>query len=191
MQLGKLCLMSHTPPSDREEANSPDGDFYEEIYNELRTLSHSLMSREYLYSTLQGTALVHEAWLRLGADKQTQWKNKRHLFAAASEAMRRILIERARKRTRQKYGGEYKRVPEEEMFKIGEDIRIGDEFIRIGEALEKFAALDPEKAELVRLRYFFGLSFEEAAELMNISLSTSKRWWAYARSWLHREMTEE
>jgi RNA polymerase sigma factor (TIGR02999 family) len=182
--------MPDTPASDNKESMDSE-DLYEEIYNELRTLSHSLMSREYLYSTLQGTALVHEAWLRLGAENQTQWQNKRHLFAAASEAMRRILVERARKRSRQKYGGEFKRAPEEEMLKLGEEIRIGDEFVRISEALEKFASVDPQKAELVRLRYFFGLSFEEAAELMNISLSTAKRWWVFSRSWLHREMSDE
>lgn len=175
--------------NDKAKEASPDCDLYEEIYNELRTLAHSLISREYLYSTLQGTALVHEAWLRLGADQQIQWKNKRHLFAASSEAMRRVLIERARKRKRQKHGGEYKRVAEEEMFKVGEEIRIGDEFIKISEALEKFAREDPQKAELVRLRYFFGLSFEEAADLLGISLSTAKRWWKYARSWLHREVS--
>lgn len=182
----------HSPPSsDSNEVPVPSDQLYEEIYNELRTLSHSLMSREYLYSTLQGTALVHEAWLRLGADNQTQWKNRRHLFAAASEAMRRILVERARKRSRQKYGGEYKRVSEEHLFNVGTEIQLGDEFVKISEALEKFAAIEPQKAELIRLRYFFGLSFEEAAELMNISLSTSKRWWAYARSWLHSELADE
>ena len=183
--------MNSASPSDSEESTVHSAQLYEEIYNELRALSHSLMSREYLYSTLQGTALVHEAWLRLGGEDQTQWKNKRHLFAAASEAMRRILVERARKRTRQKYGGEYTRVPEEEMFKVGTEIRLGDEFVRISEALEKFALQDPKKAELVRLRYFFGLSFEEAADLMNISARTAKRWWIFARSWLHRELEQQ
>jgi len=106
--------MTDRAPSDSEESASPDDSFYEHVYNELRTLAHSLMSREYMYSTLQGTALVHEAWLRLGADNQIEWKNRRHLFAAASEAMRRILVERARRRGRQKQGanigGDRKRI---------------------------------------------------------------------------------
>ena len=166
-------------------------ELYELVYQELRKLAHAKMSREYIYSTLQGTALVHEAWLRLGADGQTQWKNKRHLFAAASEAMRRILIEKARKRKSEIHGGNLKRAPEERLLNVESKIKVDDQLIHIGEALERFAEEDADKAELVRLRYFFGQTFEEAADTLGISLSTAKRWWTYSRAWLQREIMEE
>ena len=163
-------------------------ELYELVYNELRKLARARMSHEQMYSTLQGTALVHEAWVRLGADDQPQWQNKRHLFAAASEAMRRILVERARKRNAKKYGAGLKRVPEENLLNIGEEIRLDAHMVRISDALEKFALEEPSKAELVRLRYFFGQTFEEAADTLGISLSTAKRWWIYSRAWLQREI---
>lgn len=162
---------------------------YEQIYEDLRALSRSMMSKEYVYSTLQATALVNEAWIRLGGDEQTDWKSRRHLFAAAAEAMRRILVERARRRMRKKHGGEYRRVDPVYLKKVGTEIHLDDEFLKINDALEKFETEDPEKAELVRLRYFFGFSFEEVSELMGVSVSTAKRMWAYARSWLHDEVS--
>lgn len=173
------------------EAAHSNRELYELVYQELRKLAHVKMSREYMYSTLQGTALVHEAWIRLGADNQTQWKNKRHLFAAASEAMRRILIEKARKRSSEINGGNLRRAPEDQMLNVESDIKVDDQLVQIGEALEKFAETDPEKAELVRLRYFFGQTFEEAADTLDISLSTAKRWWTYSRAWLQEEIMSE
>jgi len=164
-------------------------DFYSRVYEELRQLAHAKMSKEYVYSTLQGTALVHEAWLRLGAEDQPRWQNRSHFFAAAAEAMRRILVDRARKRNRKRHGGEMQRAEEEDMYEVREEFKVDDELLRINEALEKFEEFDAQKAELVKLRYFFGLSFEETAKTMNISLSTAKRWWTYSRSWLHREIS--
>ena len=179
----------HGPSSNPSESRSAvSGTLYDQIYGELRRLAHAQMSKEYMYSTLQGTALVHEAWLRLGGENQADWKSQRHLLAAASEAMRRILVERARKRSRIKYGGKLMRADEDEMLTVSTEIKLDDQLIRVSESLEKFALLDPQKAELVRLRYFFGLSFEEASRSMGISLSTAKRWWNYSRSWLYREM---
>ena len=172
-------------PSNGLSSSEPE---YAAVYEELRRLAHSQMAKEYAYSTLQGTALVHEAWLRLGAADQPEWQNRRHLFAAASQAMRRILVERARKRKRKKNGGDLRRVPEESIDSLRPRYRVENSILEISDALERFETIDPQKAELVRLRYFFGLSFEESAETMGVSLSTVKRWWAYARSWLHREI---
>ena len=135
-------------------------DFYSRVYEELRQLAHAKMSKEYVYSTLQGTALVHEAWLRLGAEDQPRWQNRSHFFAAAAEAMRRILVDRARKRNRKRHGGELQRTGDEEMYEVREELKVNDELLRINEALEKFEDFDAQKAELVKLRYFFGLSFE-------------------------------
>ena len=173
------------------DSSHSNRDLYELVYQELRTLAHSRMSKEYIYSTLQGTALVHEAWIRLGAENQPKWENKRHLFGAASEAMRRILIEKARKRKSEIKGGGLKRVPEEHLLKVSNELQVDDQLVQIGEALETLAMEYPEKAELVRLRYFFGQTFEEAADTLGISLSTAKRWWTYSRAWLQREIMEE
>ena len=174
---------------DSEENNLGAEDFYEQVYDELRQLAHAKMSKEYVYSTLQGTALVHEAWLRLGADDQPKWQNRAHFFAAAAEAMRRILVDRARKRNRKKHGGELMRTTEERIYDVKQELEIDDELLQVHEALLKLEAMDSDKAQLVKLRYFFGMSFEETAETMNISLSTAKRWWTYSRSWLFREIS--
>jgi RNA polymerase sigma factor (TIGR02999 family) len=172
-----------------QDSGSVSEDFYAQVYDELRQLAHAKMSKEYVYSTLQGTALVNEAWLRLGADNQPHWQNRSHFFAAAAEAMRRILVDRARKRNRMKHGGELQRVTEEHLSDVQSQIHLDNQLLSINEALDKLEDLDSQKAELVKLRYFFGLSFEETAETMNISLSTAKRWWTYSRSWLHREVS--
>ena len=183
--------MPDSAPSSMSDNPSYEGeDFYELAYDQLRHLAHMQMAKEYQYSTLQGTALVHEAWLRLGAEDQPEWQNQRHLFKAASRAMRHILIERARKRDRKKNGGEFTRVAEEQLQNLSGDHEVDRQLLVISDALEKFAEIDPRKAELVRLRYFFGLSFEETADTMDISVSTAKRWWVYSRSWLHREMAK-
>lgn len=179
------------PLSDTVSLQSGNDDFYELVYRELRQLAHSKMSKEYVYSTLQGTALVHEAWIKLGADHQPQWKNRAHFFKAASEAMRRILIDRARKRRSKRHGGEMRRVETKHMRLMRSEVPIDDKLLLINEALDQFAAQEPEKAELVKLRFFFGFSIDEAADTLGISRTTAKRWWAYARSWLYTEISEE
>ena len=153
------------------------------VYEELRKLAAHKMAAELPGQTLQPTALVHEAWLRLGGDAQPAWKNRGHFFAAAAEAMRRILVQRARRRTAWKRGGGMERVSLDEMeipLVVADDERL----LAVDEALEKLAAIHPRKAELVKLRYFTGMTFEEAASVLGIAVPTAKEWWAYARAWL-------
>lgn len=157
------------------------------VYDELRKIAAVKMSQESATQTLQPTALVHEAWLRLGADAQPTWKHRAHFFSAAAEAMRRILIERARSRAALKRGGGAISVSAEEV-EIPVAAAPYDELLAVDEALEKLARVDPRKAELVKLRYFTGLTFEEAAEVLDIAVPTAKEWWAYARAWLSIEI---
>ena len=159
------------------------------VYDELRKLAASKMARELPGQTLQPTALVHEAWLRLAGSDGQAWSNRAHFFAAAAEAMRRILIENARRRKAVRHGGGQVRLDIQEIelaMPAGDD-----QILAIDEALEKFAALDKKKAELVKLRYFIGMTIEEAARAMGISEATAKRWWEYARAWLHAEIRQE
>jgi len=135
---------------------------------------------------LQPTALVHEAWLRLGGDAQPNWQNRRHFFGAAAEAMRRILIERARHRGALRHGAGLERATTDELDLIAAPVN--HELLAVNDALEKLAVLDPRKAELVKLRYFAGLTIEDAALAMDISLTTAKRWWLFARTWLFAEL---
>ena len=172
-----------------ENLNQGDDHFLEQVYDELRLLAHSKMSKEFKYSTLQGTALVHEAWIRLGADEQPHWQNKDHFFGAAAEAMRRILVDRARKRNREKHGRDQQRLVDLDLNNLQGELSLDQQFLVLNEALEKLEALDAQKAQLVKLRYFFGMSFEEAAKTMGISIITAKRWWAYSRSWLQRTIS--
>ncbi len=157
------------------------------VYEELRTLAAVKMAREKPGQTLQPTALVHEAWLRLAGAEQHRWDNRRHFFAAAAEAMRRILVERARRRTAAKRGGGAEKVDLEET-ELPSPAAEDDQLLAVNEALDKFAALDPRKAELVKLRYFVGMNFEEAATALGIAVPTAKQWWAYARAWLTVEL---
>jgi RNA polymerase sigma factor (TIGR02999 family) len=153
------------------------------VYQELRRLAAHKMAQEAPGQTLQPTALVHEAWLRLGADGQPLWTNRAHFFAAAAEAMRRILVERARRRTALKRAGGACRLSLDEVeipIAVADDERL----LAVDEALEQFAACEPRKAELVKLRYFTGMSFEEAASVLGIAVPTAKEWWAYGRAWL-------
>ena len=153
------------------------------VYAELRKLAAQKMAHEAADQTLQPTALVHEAWLRLGADAQPRWENRAHFFAAAAEAMRRILVERARRRRALKRGGGMEAVSLEAIeipVVAPEDERL----LAVDEALEKFAVIQPRKAELVKLRFFMGMTFEEAAAVLGIAVPTAKEWWAYARAWL-------
>ena len=159
------------------------------VYEELRKLAAQKMAHEPAGHTLQPTALVHEAWLRLGADAQPAWQNRAHFLAAAAEAMRRILVERARRRTALKRGGGTDPVSlsaMEILIAVADD----DRLLAVDEALEKLAAIQPLKAELVKLRYFTGMTFEEAASVLGIAVPTAKEWWAYARAWLAVELRQ-
>ena len=157
------------------------------VYDELRKLAAHRMAGEAAGQTLQPTALVHEAWLRLGGSDAPGFQNRAHFFGAAAEAMRRILIERARRRLAAKRGGGVVAVELDEIA-IPPPTADDDQLLAVNEALEKFAALDPCKAELVKLRYFVGMSFDEAATALGIAVPTAKQWWAYARAWLTVEL---
>ena len=152
------------------------------VYEQLRQLAASKMAREAAGQTLQPTALVHEAWLKLIGNENVQWKGRAHFFGAAAEAMRRILINNAIRKRALRHGGGQQRVDLQ-------DLEIAapatdDELLAVNEALGKLTEKDPDKAELVKLRYFAGLSFAEAASVLGISEPTAKRRWAYARAWL-------
>src|SRR5712672_2277105 len=156
------------------------------VYDELRKLAASKMANEAPGQTLQPTALVHEAWLRLGGGENQEWNGRGHFFAAAAEAMRRILVENARRKQRVKHGGELERV---DMTTL--DVAIltdGGHLLAVDEALEKLAARDPLGAQLIKLRFFAGLPNVEAARLLEIPERTAKRTWAYARAWLYEEL---
>lgn len=161
------------------------GQLFEHVYAELRRVAAQKMSNESAGHTLQPTALVHEAWLRLGADAQPHWQNRAHFFAAAAEAMRRILVDRARRKRAQCRGAGAEHV-EFEALQIASPAE-DEQLLALNDALDRFAAIDAPKAELVKLRYFVGLTTEQAAKVMNISEPTAKRWWAYAKAWLFRE----
>jgi RNA polymerase sigma factor (TIGR02999 family) len=156
------------------------------VYNELRRLAAHRLAGERHAQTLQPTALVHEAWLRLSGDPAREWNGRQHFFAAAAEAMRRILVDRARRRLAAKRGAGEACLDADEL-----DIPApvpDDQLLEVNDALEKFAQQDPRKAELVKLRYFVGMTFEEASEALGIAVPTAKQWWAYARAWLTVEM---
>ncbi len=157
------------------------------VYEELRRLAAQKMANEAAGHTLQPTALVHEAWLRLGGSDAPSFQNRAHFFGAAAEAMRRILIERARRRIAAKRGAGAAVVDVDEV-EIPSPLADDDQLLAVNEALEKFAVLDPRKAELVKLRYFVGMSFDEAAAALGIAVPTAKQWWAYARAWLTVEL---
>jgi RNA polymerase sigma factor (TIGR02999 family) len=156
------------------------------VYDELRRLATARMARESPGQTLQATALVHEAWLRLIGPNETLWNSRGHFFGAAAEAMRRILLERARKKGRVRHGGGLRRVDLDQVALATQD---SDEVIlAVHDALEKLAAESPQKAEIVKLRYFGGLEHAEIAEALGVSEPTVRRQWAYARSWLYAEL---
>ena len=157
------------------------------VYVELRRLAAQKMANEAAGHTLQPTALVHEAWLRLGGSDTPSFQNRAHFFGAAAEAMRRILIERARRRIAAKRGAGAAVVGVDEI-EIPSPIADDGQLLAVNEAMEKFAALDPRKAELVKLRYFVGMTFDEAATALGIAVPTAKQWWAYARAWLTVEL---
>jgi RNA polymerase sigma factor (TIGR02999 family) len=159
------------------------------VYDDLRRLAAQKLRHEKADQTLQPTALVHEAYLRLVAtDRPQRWDSKRHFYAAAAEAMRRILIENAKRKHRAKRGGQMHRsgVDEREM-EIPCHVP-PDKLLALDEALVKLGAEDPQKATIVKLRFFMGLSHEDAGKVLDVSTATAKRYWRYARAWLHREM---
>jgi RNA polymerase sigma factor (TIGR02999 family) len=157
------------------------------VYEELRRLASQKMAREAAGHTLQPTALVHEAWMRLGGSDAPTFQNRAHFFGAAAEAMRRILIEHARRRLAAKRGAGVE-VVDLDGLEISSPVADDDQLLALNEALEKFSTIDARKAELVKLRYFAGMNFEETAAALGIAVPTAKQWWAYARSWLTVEM---
>jgi len=158
------------------------------VYDELRRLAAHRMSREKPGHTLQPTALVHEAYLRLvEAESSREWKSRGHFFGAAARAMRRILIERARGKARHKRGGGRRRIPLSAVEVAVENEP--DDLLALDEALGRLERADPEAVRLVELRYFAGLTMAQAAESLGTPLRSAERTWAYARSWLHRELT--
>jgi RNA polymerase sigma factor (TIGR02999 family) len=157
------------------------------VYDELRKLAVAQTSREIPGQTLNATALVHEAYLRLAGDPEQTFANRRHFFAAAAEAMRRILVETARRKGREKHGGGRRR--EHTNLDTLDAGAPAEEILTLHEALEQFTAHDPLKARLVELRFFGGLTLAQAAECLDISLSTADRAWRYARAWLYTAMS--
>jgi RNA polymerase sigma factor (TIGR02999 family) len=156
------------------------------VYDELRRLAAQRLAREKPGQTLQATALVHEAYLRLVGPQDTGWDGRGHFFAAAAEAMRRILVEKARHKRRRRHGGGLRRVDLDQAA-AGDDAPAGD-LLALHEALDHLAAEEPVAAEVVKLRYFAGLTAEQAASALGISLRTANRHWAYARAWLYSRL---
>src|SRR5215469_7009772 len=156
------------------------------VYQELRQLAAHKMAQERPGHTLQPTALVHEAWLRLVGNENKDWDGRAHFFGAAAEAMRRILIENARRKAALRHGGGQQRVDIAEVDFATPDYE--DQLLAVNEALEKFACEHKMQSELVKLRYFAGMTLREAAEVLNLSEATANRYWAYSRAWLYDEI---
>lgn len=170
-------------------AESTPAELLAAVYEELRRLAAAKLAREPSGQTLQATALVHEAWLRLGGDQQPNWANRAHFFAAAAESMRRILIDRARRKRAIRHGGDLDRLSADATgFDLVATAVDDEELLLVNEALDRLATVDPRKAELVKQKYFVGLTIEEAADVLGISHRTAHRDWAYARAWLYAEM---
>jgi len=159
------------------------------VYDELRRLAASKLASEAPGQTLQPTALVHEAWLRLVGDQTRSFNDREHFFRACAEAMRRILIDRARRKQTVRHGGEFQRVDFEGFDPAAPTL--GDQLLDVNEALDKLALEHPVQAELVKLRYFAGLTTEEVSEVMGISVSTAKNYWTFARAWLLNEIEND
>jgi len=162
------------------------GQLLDIVYGELRRLAAAKLAREAPGHTLQPTALVHEAWMRLAGDDERDWKDRRYFFAACAEAMRRILVERAREKARLKRGGDRERVELEDVPR--EEPLAQVDLLALDEALAKLKAEDPEKAELVELRFFAGLTLDQVARTLGLSPATVDRHWAYARAFLYHEV---
>jgi len=161
------------------------------VYEELRSLAARKLARESSGQTLQATALVHEAYLRLLGAENYHWDGQGHFFAAAAEAMRRILVERARQKKAGKRGGDHHRIGMEQDMLVDEQKDPADHLLALDEALEKLGTRDPVKADLVKLRYFAGLTKHQAAKALGISPATADRQWRYARAWLRMEILKK
>ncbi len=160
------------------------------VYDELRKLAAEKMTQEKPGQTLQATALVHEAYIRLvDTEKARHWNSRGHFFAAAAEAMRRVLVERARRKGAAKYGGRYAEIDLDEAL-VAVDSR-ADEVVALDEAVEELGRHDPEAAELVKLRFFAGLTHQEAAQTLGVGRRQADRLWALARAWLYRQIVDE
>jgi RNA polymerase sigma factor (TIGR02999 family) len=160
------------------------------VYEELRRLAAQRLAQEKPGQTLQATALVHEAYLRLVDVQEPQvWSGRGHFFAAAAEAMRRILVEQARRKKRVRHGGDYQRIDLDQL-QLG-DPADDDELLALNDALERLASEEPAAAAVVKLRYFAGLTIEEAATALAVSVRTANRDWAYAKAWLHQQLHDE
>ena len=160
------------------------------VYAELRKLAAQRLAQEKPGQTLQATALVHDAYIRLvDVEQAQQWDSRGHFFSAAAEAMRRILVERARKKSRLRHGGGRQRQDFDEADVAAP--RVSEDVLALDEALQQLAQQDPKQAELVKLRYFGGLTLEQTAQILGLSMSTADRCWAYARAWLHQEIIKE
>ena len=158
------------------------------VYNELRSLANNYLRRERADHTLQPTALVHEAYLKLVDQKNVQWQNRAHFFGVAANIMRRILVDHARKHNADKRGGEFSKEQLEEALVVVSDEK-SFELLALDDALEELAKVDPQKSRIVELRYFGGLSVEETAEVMGISEITVKRHWKMAKAWLYGQIS--
>jgi RNA polymerase sigma factor (TIGR02999 family) len=159
------------------------------VYDELRRLAAARLAREKPGQTLQATALVHEAYLRLVGTDDRHWDGRGHFFAAAAEAMRRILVEKARHKKRHRHGGGRQRVELEVAESLGQ--APSEDLLALDEALTRLTAHDPLKAEVVKLRFFAGLTMPEVAQALDLSLTTAERYWTYARTWLYAELADE
>jgi RNA polymerase sigma factor (TIGR02999 family) len=158
------------------------------VYDELRKLAAARMAQEKPGQTLQATALVHDAYIRLvDVEKAQQWNSRGHFFAAAAEAMRRILVESARRKSSRKFGGEFNRVEVDDL-EIPDSV---DDLLSLHDALTALEEREPEKADLVKLRFFAGLSIDEAADVLQVSRTTAKRYWVYARAWLYGQLKKQ
>jgi RNA polymerase sigma factor (TIGR02999 family) len=185
-----MTEVTHLLNAISEGAPQAAADLLPLVYNELRRLAAARLADEPSGNTLQPTALVHEAWLRLvGSPGGDHWNHRGHFFAAAAEAMRRILVEKARFRKRHKHGGERRRIDLEVAESlVGEP---SEDLPALDEALTRLAAQEPIKGEVVKLRFFAGLTMPEVAQALNLSLATAERYWTYARLWLYAELTDE
>lgn len=159
------------------------------VYNELHRLANNCLRWERQGHTIEATALVNEAYLRLVDQRQVEWQNRTHFFSIAARIMRRILVQYARDRKAEKRGGGAQRVSLEKVILLAEERNV--DIIALDDALNLLAQNDPRKSQLVELRFFSGLTFEEASEILGISLITAKRDWAMAKAWLHRELQKE
>ena len=163
-------------------------DLFPLVYRELHRIAHRYLSREYASNTLQTTALVHEAYLKLVDQTRVQWQNRAHFFGVAAQAMRRILVDNARRRLAEKRGSGAEKISLEDNMIDVSDEKVS-ELIDLDEALNKLSRLDPQKSRLVELRYFGGLSIEETAEVLGVSKATANRHWRTAKAWLYKEIT--